>query len=82
MSEPTDQEMWKAIMEDSKNKDKKILELEEKINKMEAEHDEKEEKGKSIRGYCSNCGKTLTEEEINGTSCPNCGSTKFNTYPR
>jgi len=82
MSEPTDQEMWKAIMEDSKKKDKKILELEEKLNKLMEEKHEKTEKGQEIRGYCSNCGETLTQEEIKGQNCPKCGGVKFNTYPR
>lgn len=82
MSEPTDQEMYQAIMEDSKKKDKKIRELEERISKWENKNEKETEKGKSIRGYCSNCGKTLTEQEIKGDTCPDCGSTKFNTYPR
>jgi len=82
MSEPTDQEMWAAIAEDSKKKDKKILELEEKLNKLMEVKNEKEEKGGSLAGYYSSCGESLTQEEIKGQSCPKCGSRKFNTYPR
>jgi len=76
--------MWKAIMEDSKKKDKKILELEEKLNKIMEEKHEKTEKeaGKALVAWCSNCGEALTQEDTQGTSCPKCGSGKFNTYPR